>query len=219
MKESLASKALGAVRKAVSTASSETPPADSAADKVRNLRNVPHPSPATKNAAGAELAKRGFSIPKEVRRRVKEFAAEWERLYALELENSPTALHAAWQAHVQALAQQTANGKNITDENAWTREDFMEDGAIKRGIFRTQRKALEQKTWELLRPHFAAYADALDVLADDLEKDSRAEFARWAIPYTPPPYVIAIRKLADTARGDLSDTPSVILGNLPECLK
>lgn len=200
--------------RAVSTvAASRATPAPSAA----TLAAVPFASPPQQRAFDAFLRKRGWSPDPHGAKQLSELDGPWTRLQTAIAETRKNQ-SASYHAHLADIAARTAAGDStVKAEDGWSREDWQDDADERCRVFKAKCKEIEHQAWELARPVLLAKADACDAAADELATEAKGRFDQFAVPFSPPPYVLLLRKYAAAQRDDsrrIAGLPSSMIENI-----
>lgn len=181
------------------------------------LAGVPFPTPAQQRGFDALLRKRGWAPPEDIAAKLAQLDKPWLRLQQAITETARGS-GARYHQHLESLARRTAQGDTtVLEQDAWSRSDWEDDARERVGAFKAECRALESQAWELAKPVLEAKADAADAASDDLENEVKARFAQFGVPYSPPPYVLLLRKYALSLRDDsshISGLPSSLLETL-----
>ena len=197
--------------RAVSTvAASRATPAPSAA----SLASVPFPTPPQQRGFDAFLRQRGWSPAPDVAKQLSELDGPWTRLQTAIAETRKNQ-SANYHAHLADIAARTAAGDStVKAEDGWTRDDWQQDADERCRVFKTKCREIEAQAWEIARPVLLQKADACAAAADALEAEAKGRFDQFAVPFSPPPYVLLLRKYALSLRDDsrrISGLPSSMI--------
>lgn len=102
-------------------------------------------------------------------------------------------------AHLADIAERTAQGDTTVEkEDAWSREEWAEDGRLRGEAFKGALKTQAGRCWIIAEPELLRKAEYAHRAAEELDAEARVRFAEFGAPYTPPTYVLMFWRYAAT---------------------
>ncbi len=102
-------------------------------------------------------------------------------------------------AHLENIAERTAQGDTTVEkEDAWSREEWAEDGRLRGEAFKGALKTQAGRCWIIAEPELLRKAEYAHRAAEELDAEARVRFAEFGAPYTPPTYVLMFWRYAAT---------------------
>ena len=180
--------------------------------KVDHLRAVPWPGPDQVKTFDARLADAGFRISKDVRDKLAELDAPFQRLQPA-IRDAARSQQSAYRDHLNSIAERVAAGDATAhEEDCDSAEAWEADSRLKMSALKALSEKIRKQAWEIVEPELFAKADAADLLAASVEQEDLERFELWATPYQATPYSLALRKYAVSLRdGSRSGSPSAML--------
>jgi hypothetical protein len=181
------------------------------------LAGVPWPNPQQTAAFDSLLREHGYQPPADLLAQLRELDAPWLRLQEAITEAAASQGN-NYHRHLADLARRVADGDTtVHKEDAWSRADWEQDSRERIGAYKAECRRIGAQAWQLAEPGLLAKADAADSAADELEDEARVEFERFNVPFSPPPYVLLLRKFALSLRDGSRRTagkPTAMVGTL-----
>jgi hypothetical protein len=121
--------------------------------------------------------------------------------------------HTADKAKRRFFEDQKIAGENISAghapaEDAWSLEDYLEDGASRMAASKRRALAITLSACAICRPIVMRFILSAHALADRLEASEKEVYAEYGLPYTPSSLISAIRNSARIAAFRVSSGPN-----------
>ena len=160
------------------------------------LDSIPWPSAGQTQAFDEDLVNEGYQRPRAAYEALKRLDEPFLRLQDA-IAQVTRSQHPAYIAHLEDIARRTASGDtSVSSQDAWTKTDFEEDARQRLEAFKSELRKIQAQAWILAEPALLAKAAFASARADELEETAQLPFAKFATPYTPPMYILALRKYA-----------------------
>jgi hypothetical protein len=162
------------------------------------LASVPFPTAEQVRCFDAYLTAKGYKVPEDVLAKLKEDDVAWLRLQEA-IAQAARSQNGRYHAHLDDIARRTAEGDlTVQREDAWTRQDWADDGRERIGAFKTKSREIEERDWAIAEPALLDKSEFANSAADELDVEAQAWFAEFATPAHPLSFILQLRKYALT---------------------
>jgi hypothetical protein len=159
-----------------------------------DMSAVPLPSKETIACIAREV---GYAVPKATAAEIAKLQADFEAGTANMVAHHYDAARKGWREQEERMANDAAEGRDITRRDAWTKDDWEQDYRAKFLAFRENVFSISQKAHKLSLPLAEGFAAKANSLADKLDMLEMETADRFCVRHVPSDAVLAIRKLAD----------------------
>lgn len=187
----------------------------SALDKaVQNLDSEPFVIASTLAAIARQA---DFKLPPELGEQLARLDVEWQAAIDGMIRYNRSTAYRDFLTQQQHLATRATP----TPENAWDADDFAEDYVQRLNGFKARQKSVSAEAWQIVKPQFAAFSQAIRDVADTLVETERATASRFAVQFQPSPTLRAVAAAASQILQRASQTgtgekPSAMIGFIPQ---
>ena len=100
-------------------------------------------------------------------------------------------------AHQAEMAERVVAGGDPHERDSWSLAEWQDDQLEKAKGLRAKLKEIVSEAWEIAEPELLKKAEALNLMADELEASERNRAESWGFACAAP-WVVSIRKYAST---------------------
>ena len=160
------------------------------------LDGVPWPSVSQTQAFDEDMTSEGYQRPRAAFEALKRLDEPFLRLQDA-IAQVTRSQHPAFLKNLEDIARRTAEGDpSVHAQDAWTRDDFEEDARQRLDAFKAELRKIQAQAWQIAEPALLEKSAFASSRADELEETAQLPFAKFATAYTPPMYILSLRKYA-----------------------